>query len=341
MKILSCVPKQIVNDWEAKLLWMEKVLEEHKGIDVFVTPQEFFGGDYMMPSNPSFHEDDLLPLFLDWSKKYNVGLIVSLIEEDDEGRYERLWFIDKELKGKQTKLFEPSYTVKGAGSYGLSPETDFTNRFKTFNIKGAEFCGFFCWEVFSDILMAGLAVMEPDIIITAIKFGANAYPKNVKNKDGLKEIEKINYVSGRDIWHERLKMISEFEIKAPIIASTNSWNLRAKSKPMCGILYPYLDMDFPEITDEMLKLDVFSLDDIDIEKVRGLREHKFSYKKRTGEFPDWKMSVYTMIMKIHRMERKILSPSAKDNLAQTFATLYKKKQTKDRTKSGQKTILGG
>lgn len=341
MRILSCVPKQIEDDFDAKLKWLKKMflLAEKKKIDVIVTPQEFLGGNYMMPSRPAFQEKELLPAFEVASKATNVALIISLIEEENGKRYERLWFIDKKLKGKQTKLFEPAYTVHRVGTYDLYPEVDFFSRFKTFNLKGAEFAGFFCWEVFSDFLMAGLALLEPDIVVSAIKFGANAYPKNVKNKDGLKQIQEIKYTSGRDIWLERLQMISEFEIKAPIVASTNSWNLRAKSMPMCGVLYPYMKLGFKEITDEMLKKDVISIDDIDIEKVRGSREHKMAYHKRTGEFPPWETTVYTMLMKIHRMERKIFNVTNIKDLEQRFLAIYGSLKDRKAAKAGQKFMF--
>lgn len=341
MKILSCVPKQIVDDFQAKLDWLSGLFIKavKMKIDIIVTPQEFFGGDYMMPSRPAIKEKNLLPYLEGMSKETGVALVTSLIEEEKGKRYERLWFIDKKLKGKQTKLFEPAYTVHRVGTYDLYPEVDFFNRFKTFNLKGAEVAGFFCWEVFSDFLMSGLALLEPDIVVTAIKFGANAYPKNVKDERGLKKIQEIKYTSGRDIWYERLKMISEFEIKVPIVASTNSWGLRAKSKPMCGILYPYLDMDFVEITDEMLKKDVISINDIDVEKVRGLREHKMAYYKRTGEYPDWSMAVYTMLMKIHRMERKIFNVSNIEDLQQRFLAVYGSLKDRKAAKAGQKFMF--
>jgi len=341
MRILSCVPKQIEDDFQAKLDWLGDLFVKavKMKVDVIVTPQEFFGGDYIMPSHTAFKEKELLPYFEGMSKETGVALVTSLIEEEKGKRYERLWFIDKKLKGKQTKLFEPAYTVHRVGTYDLYPEVDFFNRFKTFNLKGAEFAGFFCWEVFSDFLMSGLALLEPDIVVSAIKFGANAYPKNVKNKDGLKEIQEIKYTSGRYIWLERLKMISEFEIKAPIVASTNSWNLRAKSMPMCGILYPYMKMNFMEITDELLKKDVLSVDDIDIEKVRGSREHKMAYKKRTGEFPPWETTVYTMLMKIHRMERKIFNVTNIKDLEQRFLAIYGSLKDRKAAKAGQKFMF--
>lgn len=341
MKILSCVPKQIVDNFQAKLDWLSDIFIKavKKKVDVIVTPQEFFGGDYMMPSRPAIKERDLLPYLEGMSKETGVALITSLIEEEKGKRYERLWFIDEKLKGKQTKLFEPAYTVHRVGTYDLYPEVDFFKRFKTFNLKGAEFAGFFCWEVFSDFLMSGLALLEPDVVVSSIKFGANAYPKNIKNEQGLKQIQEIKYTSGRDIWYERLHMISEFEIKAPIVASTNSWGLRAKSMPMCGVLYPYMKLDFLKITDEMMKKDVISIDDIDIEKVRGSREHKMAYKKRTGEFPPWETTVYTMLMKIHRMERKIFNVSNIANLEQRFLALYGSLKERKAAKAGQRFMF--
>lgn len=341
MRILSMIPKQIGDDFDAKLKWLGDIFIKAKKerVDVILTTQEFLGGDYMMPSRPAFREKELLPILEEMSKANNVALIIGLIEEEGGKRYERLWFIDKELKGKLTKLFEPAYTVIGAGSYGLTPEVDFFNRFKTFELKGANFTGFFCWEIFSDFLMMGLGLLEPDFVVSAIKFGANAYPKNVKNADGLKEVKEIKYTSGREIWYERLKMASEFELKAPIICSTNSWNLKAKSRPMCGILYPYLGYDLVKVTDDMLKDDIISIDQIDHNKVRGLREHKFSYLKRVGEFPDWKMAVYTMLMKIHRWEQRLFATMPITDLDRRVSILYSKKRKSDKLPAGQQTFF--
>jgi len=343
MKILSMIPKQIMDDWEAKLIWLEKVFikAEKEKVDLIVTPQEFLGGNFIMPSTPAFKEEDLLPTFCAWSVKYDTALVTSLIEEEDGKRYERLWFIDGELKGKLTKLFEPAYTVAGAGSYNLYPEVEFFNRFQTFELKGARVTGFFCWEIFSDFLMGGLGVLEPDIVVSAIKFGANAYPKNKVNADGLKEIEEIKYTSGRDIWHERLVMASEFELKAPIVCSTNSWNLRARSKPMCGIIYPYLEMDVLGVTDKDLENDIFSIDEVSIEAVRGLREHKFSYKKRTGEFPPWRMAEYTMMMKVHRWEQKLFRLMDVDQKIRFQQLFRKQSRKKSGDNRGQLLLFDG
>ena len=135
MKVATCVPKQYYT-FKEKYEWLEEQIKKYKP-DIFITPQEYFGGDYIMPEESSFTEGELLPKLLKLSKKYNVGLIVGLVEKENGENYERMWFIDKELKGKITKFVEPAYTLKGVGTYGLVQEEDLDNRFQVFEIKGA------------------------------------------------------------------------------------------------------------------------------------------------------------------------------------------------------------
>ena len=317
MKITTCIPKQI-NDFDLKIKWLEDTLKR-TDTNIFITPQEFFGGDYQMPNKRYVTKDEFLPVLEKLSSETSKAIIIGVVEKDGNKNYQRLWFIDGTFKGEITKFALPNYTHSGTGSYDLTPETDWNKRLLTFEIKGIHIAGFFCWEVFSDILFAGLGLLEPDLVISSVKFGIAGYPKLTKDKP--KKIESIQYCGG-DIWYERLVMASKFELKCPIACSTNSWNEKAKMRPLVGMIYPYKNMEEVKVTDNDLKGDVIITQEMNFQEVRGFREHKFSFLDRTGHFPDWTMSEYTMLFKIHRLEQRHFGKSRHELIDEKFKKLH-------------------
>lgn len=291
-------------DDEQQLAIIEK-LSTGQGPGILITPQEYFGGSYKHESKPYWEEKELRPALEKISRDNNVGIVAGVVEKEDGKLWQRLWFIDGELKGKVSKFATTSYETEW---YGLSTEEDMQNRWKTFELKGINVAGFFCWEVFSDLLFAGLGILEPDLVASCIKFGIAAYPKLAPNKS----IEKIEKCSG-DIWYERLQHISKFETKCPIACSANSWGQNAKTQPLCGILYPYENMKPNPYTSGQVEIT-----QVDFDKVRGNREHKFSYLKRVGEFPGYDQMEYTMLMKIHRIEQRMMGKTADELRFETF-----------------------
>jgi len=325
MKVTTCIPLQ-KHTFEEKFSWLEKQLKTVH-TDIFVTPQEYFGGDYIMPKETAFTKKFLLPKLESLSKETNTALVVGVIEKvAKEYNQEKIWFIDDTFKGEVTKFAEPAYCVLGKGTYRLKPENNLDNRFKTFRLKSVNVAGFFCWEVFGDMLMAGLGMLEPDLVCSLIKFGIAGYPRNEKNAVGLLKVGSIEWCGG-DIWLQRLKYASEFELLAPIVCSTNSWGLKARFQPLVGTYYPFDMRDGPEVTDEDLKSDIVITDDIDFERVRGFRENKFSFADRTGQFPPWGMSRYTMMFKVHRIIQRMMGETHQDKVFKELKkTRFKRKQ---------------
>jgi len=302
MRVATCVPKQFYT-LEEKLDWLEKAIRENP-CDIFITPQEYFGGDYIMPNQSSFTEEEILPKLLELSNKYNIGLIIGLIESEDGDNYERMWFIDKELKGKITKFIEPAYTLKNVGTYGLVEEDNIDNRFQTFEIKGALVSGFFCWEIYSDLLLCGLGLLDLDFCVSQIKFGISAAPKKEKLPNGLIKVGGINFFKDTN-WERRLNLANEFELKCPIMISTNSWNIPKKADHLYGVMDIFTKQEIKKATEEDIENGVVDVTEIDIEKCRGNREHWSSYLERTGEMPPGFLRQYTMMWKVYNKERKM------------------------------------
>jgi len=305
MKITTCVPKQMFN-LEEKFEFIERTIKKENS-DIFITPQEYFGG--WQYETISVTREDILPRLIEISKKYNCALVIGAVIEAKDIR-QKLFFIENKLIGELDKFAIPGYALKGVGDYGITAENDYDNRYKTFNLKGLNVAGFFCWEVFSDMLIAGISVLEPDLVISAIKFGIAGYPK-LEKINGLKKIVGVQHCGG-DIWYERLEMASKFEFKCPIAISTNSWKVGSRYRPLAGVMFPY-DEIYP-IDADAVEEDVVVTNEINFEHTRGLREHKFTYLKRNKEFPDYKYSELTMLMKIHRMEQKLMGKTLQENI---------------------------
>jgi hypothetical protein len=236
-----------------------------------------------------------------------------------------MWFIDRSFKGELIKFAEPNYTVLGTGTYKLKPETNLANRLKTFTIKNIKVSGFFCWEIFSDFLMAGLGMLEPDLIVSQIKFGVAGYPTYIKNEYGLIKIENIVWTPG-NIWIERLKFASIFELMTPIVCSTNSWDLPAKFCPLVGTYYPYQNMAGVRVTDKKLKDDILITDEIDIDKVRKIKSEWYALPLQNKRFLSSSLNKYIMLFKVNKITKKILLQNNQSFLQNLY---YKNIQNKN------------
>jgi len=314
VKVLSCVPPQHYNTQD-KLEWLDQTAAEHNP-DIFLTPQEYFGGMVIMPQKPFFTEAELLPDLEALCASHDMAMVVGVVEAEDEKNWERLWFIDPReggLLGKITKFALPSYSLaKAGGTYQAYPEIDLRKRAVAFEMRGAKVSGMFCWEVFSDFLWFALGRAEPDIVASLIKFGPMAYPKLKGNKKTGREIESFGISSGRNVWLERLEIASIWEANCPIICSTNSWSLPSASMPICGQIRDILDRStlwYPrKPRTKALKNFSYShvqIDEVDVNEVRGLRSNKWDYFKLCGKFPPFQMRTFTMWTKIHRLERTL------------------------------------
>lgn len=316
VKVLSCVPRQLGNT-KAKLSWLRTVCEKHNP-DILVTPQEFFGGAVIMPDQKQFTQAELYPKIQKISREYNCAFVISLVELFEDGlNREVIWFIEKggELRGKQSKFALPRYDhISTNGSGDIIPETNFMNRFQTFEISGITVAGIFCWEVYSDILWTGLGLLKPDLVFSLIKFGVNAWPK-VRKQNGKNTVIDFGYGSWSEDggWIDRLRMANVWQVKCPIICSTNSWNLRPISMPLCGCIsgidgQAENTLWHPTKQDKLKKIpEKIIVDYINPSAVQAALQNKFIYKDVIGNFPPFSIGRFTMMLKINRIEDRILS----------------------------------
>ena len=315
-RVLSCVPRQHTT-FEDKMNWLYRTHKRYSP-DLIVTPQEYFGGVVMMPDRPAFSRNELLPPLQQFCRDQDCGLVVGLLLRDHalSRNREVIWFIDRDgtFKGQIAKFALPRYDQAVSGGSGnVIPETDFTKRLVVFEVSGLVVSAIFCWEVFSDILWTGLGLLKPDVVFSLLKFGPNAWPvvKRVRGVDTVVGFEYGHRSDEGHFWIERLRVASKWQVKCPVISSTNSWNLRPRSIPICGTIceipgqakdtlrYPSKDdTEVPEL---------IQVDEINPGAIRAALRHKMVYKKVVGEWPPFSLIEYTMMLKIRRIEDRILA----------------------------------
>ena len=270
-----------------------------------------------MPRKKWFSQDELLLPLSKLASRTATGMVVGVCERLSDRNVESLWFINErgDYLGSLRKLALPKYDHVVTRGYGqLMPETDWSERFKSFSICGLEVTGVFCWEVYSAVLWTGLGVLKPDLICNCVKFGPNAWPK-VKREAGKNIVAGFGYGNwkGEGGWIDRLKFASLWETRCPIVSSTNSWNLRPISQPICGtwsgldgqgprsLWHPRREDRLREIPEKLI------VDRFDRDRVRAVRKNKWAYKDAVGEFPPMSLVKYTMLLKMARVEDRIIS----------------------------------
>ena len=316
LKILSCVPRQM-NTIEDKIEWLEEQCA--KDVDIVVTPQEFFGGAVNMPKKKAFTEKELMPALSTIAKSNSTAIVIGVEEQFEDCNKEAIWIINEKGKliDKYFKFALPAYDhvcTKGFGD--IVPETNLENRLRLTELRGAQIGIVFCWEAYCDVLWSGLGIMKPDLIFSLIKFGVNAWPKNKLNtRTGFKEVIDFGYGTWKEDggWRDRLRVASLWQVKCPIINSTNSWNLRPISMPCCGTIAELpgqaTESFWHPTKEEKLKVvpEKIIIDEIDIDAVRGSLKSKFEYADAVGHFPPFEIGKYTMHLKINRITDRVLS----------------------------------
>lgn len=317
MRVLSCVPEQR-HKFDDKISWIETMAKKHRP-DLFVTPQEYFGGiqtEYFEEAKGekiAYTPDEIIKPIQKISRKFNMGIAIGALIDDPilNERRERIFLIDPErgLTAHWDKWALPAYDhVKAKGRTAVFPETDMSKRCITGYVKGAQISAFFCWEVHAPMTWFILSRAKPDFVITQIKFGVKGWPQKTKTATE-------SWVSGFGFgddggWIERLHMGAKYDVVAPVVCSTNSWNLPQRSWPLAGTIFPFdgeTTLWHPEKGARGTIEEKVIVDEIDFLKWRMIRENKFQYNDVTGEWPSSESRKYTMAFKTRRMERKVLS----------------------------------
>ncbi len=324
LRVLSCVPAQRFT-LQSKLEWIDEQATLHKP-DLFVTPQEYFGGIqqlFFSTTEPiSYAPNDIIDPVLELAKKHDMAIATgALIDDPDLGeRRERIYVIDPErgVTGYADKMTLPAYDhVDAKGKTMVYPETVLANRAQAFYAKGARVSILFCWEVFSSYIWHAIAQAQPDFVLSMIKFGVRGWPQKAKD-----EVTRESIVTGFGFgndggWTERLRMAAKWDIAAPIVCSTNSWNLPNKAGALAGVILPWAEK---ETEQRPARLDTLwmsegkgiitehvRVDQVDFMYWRYIRDHKFTVAEMAGEWPSSEARNLTMSWKVRRMERKFLN----------------------------------
>lgn len=327
MKILSCIPKQR-HTTEDKLAWVDQMCQEHKP-DLFVTPQEYFGGIqtvFFESGEPMvFEEPDVIDPMIALSKKHDVGIMFgALIKDRQRGQVrERIYGVDPSdgLTGWVDKMMLPAYDhIDAKGAARVSPEDNFEHRAVTIPVKGANIGVLFCWEVYSNYIWHALARANPDFLVSMIKFGVAGWPQKAKDPETGNSIVKGFGFGGDGGWIDRLRFAARYDIAAPIVNSTNSWDLPKRSRPLAGTIFPFGEREdtlyHPKKGERGIIEETVVIDEFDPLEYRLNRVNKHNFFQQLGRWPTSQVRNYTMMWKVKRMERKFAG--IKDNAPAEF-----------------------
>jgi len=328
LRVLSCVPKQLYN-FQDKVDWAEKQLATHKP-DVLQLPQEYHSGiqsiffEGKTDEKVAYTAEEILGPYTALSKKYNAGILVGSLIDDPvlNERRERIYVIDPDTDsvGYVDKVTLPAYDhVDAKGRTRVYPETDLNNRAQAFPCKGSRVAILFCWESFSSYIWHAIARSQADWVASMVKFGVCGWPQKAKDPDGQSIVTGFGF--GNDGgWVERLQMAAKWDLAAPIICSTNSWDLPKKCGAIAGMILPWEEKEavgqwarparkstlWISKGKGLLDEDHVQVDQVDYLYWRHIRGHKFDLFEHTGEWPSSEARTLTMAWKVKRMERAMV-----------------------------------
>jgi Carbon-nitrogen hydrolase len=242
VRIATCVPRQYWMQAE-KLAWLDKALDEN-ACDLFVSPQEFFGGGSTreMCRRAGFKTDDR-PVTEGWlnehigdlARKHKTCIgIGASVKRRNKITEDFLYYSRKgELLGYHSKLALPaedSVLLKGASE--ITPETNYERAFTPIDIPelGIRVGTVFCWQVFFVDFWAHLMRQGCSLVVHPIKFAPRAWYDKGETLEGEKTRIGYKQDKGSDDpssdalgWLRKLKYESEFK-QLPIAISCNTWD---------------------------------------------------------------------------------------------------------------------
>lgn len=354
LRVLSCVPQQRYSFIE-KLQWVNAMANKHHP-DIFVLPQEYHSGlQAVMFAGKTdeqlvYTENQIIIPYLKLAERYNMGITVGAIVKDEaigENR-ERVWVIDPEkgVTGRADKIMLPAYDhVDAGGAAQVFPEQVLENRAQAFECKGARISVLFCWEAFSSFIWHAISRAQPDFVVSMIKFGVCGWPQ--KEKINGKSLVKGFGFGADGGWIERLQMAARWDIAAPIVCSTNSWDLPNKAGALAGVILPWEEKETsgeyarPARTSSLWNskeqgkgniAEHVQVNEVDFLYWRFIRAHKFTLNEETGEWPSSEARSFTMSWKVRRMERGLTGLPALN--APSGAKPFAKKQVSKQNKQG-------
>ena len=244
IKVAGCIPKQ---EWsyKDKLEWLSNALSETL-CDLFVTPQEYFGGHVAGRDGLHIDRGKFRKEMADLAAVHKKALAVGATTTGNAGgaMQEYAYFApDGRFCGAHFKFAHPSYDdVRAKGAGKLWPETSWTNRAKPVEIPelGLKIGTVFCWEVFNLSFWAAYSYAGCNMITHPIKFPPRSWCK-VHSQKGQRVIYDYDKNNKSDLWVDRLRAASRHEVLCPIIVSCNTWDIGEKHLAICGHVDELLD----------------------------------------------------------------------------------------------------
>lgn len=242
--VASCVPKQLLTPRD-KLKWLDRKLGE-SGADLFLLPQEWFGGHWVhklsggeMPLHfdRGWLEDEVGALAQKRGAALGVGACVKVPGDEARGTEDYLYFgRDGRLLGHHRKFCLPRYDdVRAAGAGRLWPETSWKARVQPVAIPelNLRVGTIFCWEVFCTTLVPAYSLARTNLVAHPIKFAPRGWLKT-QVIDEEQHIVGFSQAPKSQEWVDRLKMLARHEALCPIAISCNTWGIGPKYLALGG-----------------------------------------------------------------------------------------------------------
>lgn len=344
--IATCMPTQQY-DRQSKLDWLDQALAD-TDCDLFITPQEYVGGHYIMKNDLHMDRQWVIDSTAELAVKHGKHIAIgACCKTADSGATEDLLIIDDQGQylGHRSKYALPSYDdVRTNGHGALWPETDFNRRVAPIEVPKLRLkvgvC--FCWEVFSQLLWPAYSLARVNLVIHPIKFSPTGWLKNQMHSDGKKHIVDFGNAPKSTIWGDRLVMASRHQVMCPIAVSCNSWNLGDKFMALVGHVDEITrttDLHrVPSIGKEQYIHSFQMLPEI----YSGL-DHMHSagaFKAHTGTVDNYsQLGEHKMHIKIRRLEAQLMGGTTKlDCQLKATAISRQKKSSVDRAFGKKQTV---
>lgn len=318
IKIVCAMPIQRY-DIEGKLAWLEQTIQQTP-CDLFLTPQEFLGGHYVMPKQRHVDRQWLFDTVGDIARRNNRHIgIGACVKTSDSGAMEDYWYFDDDgvPLGRHSKFALPSYDdVRTSGHGQLWPETNYAARATPIDLPKLRLRigTVFCWEVFSQTLFSAYSFARTNLIVHPIKFAPRGWLKNQLKSDGLKHIVGFGNAPASQMWVDRLIMAGRHQCLCPIAVSCNSWNLGPKFMALVGHVDELKKttnlQDVPSLGDQQY-IHIFEMLP---EWYEGLDHHHSAgaFKAHVGSVEGFsELGEWTMHTKIRRIEAQLIGGTAK------------------------------
>jgi hypothetical protein len=238
VRIVGTIPFYHQDESE-KIGEIERILEGSKG-DIIVLPEEYFGS----PKKAYEKNDKLVDKLEKIAREKNVGLVVGVIEKDDDKKYQAIWFFNENGKflGSERKYNLAGYEMD-PDFYHLSPNPSKFFEKKVYEIKGTKGTGIVCWEVYDLHSKVACDSANVDWIADLIKFPINYFPVYEKKNGNyvLKNLVKSEKEYGE--WIKKLHELSGDTLSLVVTSCNPTFPglgnlLPIDARPLACVIHP-------------------------------------------------------------------------------------------------------